>query len=406
MSAVGTLDSFQRRHPVLGLPIALIYKFVDDQGPYLAALITYYGFISIFPLLLLLSSILGFVLQNNPDLQTSIIDSALAQLPVIGEQVHRAELRGSSTAVVIGTLGALYGAIGVAQAMQNALNISWYVPRNSRPNPFLARAKSLAMLVAVALFLVTSTLLSQLSPTLEALGISSRAIGMWPMFASAVLTFLLFQLVSRFGTSYPVSRAQALPGSLLGVLCWQTLQSVGAEFVRAVVAGQSATNGVFAVVLGLLGWIYLASVAFVLCSELNVVLALRLYPRALLTPLTDHVDLTEADLAAYAGMARAQRLKGFQAVEVTFEHDGQYASARRNAKAADEAAAEAHQATARRAEQAAKDRAWRKETERVLARVAQPAGGLRARVASAGRAVRRSVRLRRPRRGRPPRVDP
>ncbi|MEP7161896.1 MAG: YihY/virulence factor BrkB family protein [Dermatophilaceae bacterium] len=362
MGAVRAIDAFQRRCPVLGLPIALVIKYIDDQGAYLAALITYYGFISLFPLLLLLSSILGFLLQSDPGLQGNILNSALAQLPLIGGSINRAELQGSTAAVVIGAVGAIYGALGVAQAMQNAMNASWYVPRNSRPNPVFGRAKSFALLLAVGVFLISSTLLSQLTPTLEAMGADARTVGMWPMVASAVLTWLLFLLISRFGTSYPVTRLQALPGSLLGVVLWQLLQSGGANFARSVVVRSSPTYGVFAVVLGLLGWIYLASVAFVLCNELNAVLALRLYPRALLTPLTDHVDLTEADRAAYAGLARAQRLKGFQAVEVTFAHEGQYATARRDQEAAQQEAQEAQEVTAKRVEQAHREGAIRKET--------------------------------------------
>ncbi len=370
MGAVGTIDSFQRRHPVLGLPIAVVFKYIDDQGAYLAALITYYGFISLFPLLLLLSSILGFLLQSDPGLQGNILNSALAQLPLIGDTINRAELQGSTAAVVIGALGATYGALGVAQAMQNAMNAAWYVPRNLRPNPVFARVKSFGLLVAVGVFLISSTLLSQLTPTLEAMGADARTVGMWPMVASAVLTWLLFLIISRYGTSYPVTRLQALPGSLLGVVLWQLLQSGGANFARLVVARSSPTYGVFAV--------YLASVAFVLCIELNAVLALRLYPRALLTPVTDLVDLTEADIAAYAGLARAQRLKGFQEVEVTFAHEGQYATARRDQETALRAAQEsAHQATpesthqatreendvgAKRLEEAQRERPIRKET--------------------------------------------
>ena len=114
-------DRFQRRHPVFGFPIAVIYKFFDDQGTYLAALITYYGFLSLFPLLLLLASVLGFVLQDDPDLQERILDSTLSQFPIIGDQLREPQgLQGSGVAVVVGGLVALYGALGVAQAMQNA----------------------------------------------------------------------------------------------------------------------------------------------------------------------------------------------------------------------------------------------------------------------------------------------
>jgi hypothetical protein len=100
---------------------------------------------------------------------------------------------------------------------------------------------------------------------------------------------------------------------------WQILQLLGTAFVGHVVKNASATNGVFALVLGLIAWIYLAAVAVVFCIEVNVVRTLKLYPRALLTPFTDDVTLTDADQQAYTWQATAQQAKGFQRVEVRFD---------------------------------------------------------------------------------------
>src|SRR4249919_1486768 len=114
--AVKAIDAYQRRHRGLGFPIAVVYKFGDDQGPYLAALITYYGFLSLFPLLLLLVTILGFALDGNPGLQAELLDSALAQFPVIGTQlrdnVH--SLSGSGVGLAVGIVATLYGCLGAA----------------------------------------------------------------------------------------------------------------------------------------------------------------------------------------------------------------------------------------------------------------------------------------------------
>ena len=62
---VGRVDSFQRRHKVVGFPLAVLYKYFDDMGPFMAAALAYYAFVAIFPIMLLLSSILGFILQGN-----------------------------------------------------------------------------------------------------------------------------------------------------------------------------------------------------------------------------------------------------------------------------------------------------------------------------------------------------
>src|SRR5262249_26329732 len=172
-------DRFQRRHSVVGYPLAVVYKFFDDQGPYLTAMITYYGFLSLFPLLLLLTSVLGFLLHNDPELQQRVLDSAVSRVPVLGEQllddVH--SLHGSTVAVVVGLLVSLYGSLGVIQAVQNAFNKVWAVPRAHRPNPFTSRLRSLAMLVVLGIGLVVSTGLSALSSVADHVG--SSEIGFW-----------------------------------------------------------------------------------------------------------------------------------------------------------------------------------------------------------------------------------
>ena len=118
---IGRADRFQRRWPVLGVPIAVLYKYGDDQGTYLAVIVTYYALFAILPLLLLATTILGFVLQGDPELQQRVLDSALSQFPVIGDQFRRpGGLAGSTTAVVVGSLAAVYGAMGLGAAVQNA----------------------------------------------------------------------------------------------------------------------------------------------------------------------------------------------------------------------------------------------------------------------------------------------
>jgi YihY family inner membrane protein len=337
VSLTERLDAFQQRHHWAGFPLAVLYKFFDDQGGYLAALITYYGFLSVFPLLLLLSSVLGFLLQGDPHLQQEILTSALRKFPVIGEQLGDPKgLRGSSLAIVIGLVGSLYGALGVAQATQNAMNTMWAVPRNRRPNPIASRVRSLALLAIGGLtFLLTAVL--------SGLGSNGYGLSVGPMIRSAaslvatVLTAAYFVFLFRLATTRGLTRRQVLPGAIAAAVVWQILQTFGTEYVGGVVKNADATNGVFAIVLGLIAWIYLATVSLLLCVQSNVVRVRKLYPRTLLTPFTDDVDLTDADRRAYSSYARAQRSKDFQSVEVRFENDGQNATARRNLRQTDEA---------------------------------------------------------------------
>lgn len=327
---VGRLDRLQRRHPALGAPIAVIYKFFDDQGPYLGALIAFYAFMSLFPLFLLFSTVLGFALEHDPTLRDALLDSAARQIPVIGQQIETQQLRGSGTAVTVAVITAVFGSLGVAQAIQNAMNVTWGIRRNERPNPVTSRLRSLVLIATLGLFIMATTMMSQVGAVLgDRLPWFTATSAFWFTLGSYLLAVVLFLAISRLGTaSHPPFR-ELWPGALLGGLCWQALQLGGSAFVTEVIARSSVTNAGFGVVLGLVIWLYLAGMSLVLCLELNIVRARRLYPRSLLTPMTDRVDLTEADRLAYARLVRAQSLKGFQNVEVTFDYDGQYASAHR-----------------------------------------------------------------------------
>ncbi len=169
---VGWLDRLQQRSPAVGFVIAVIYKYVDDQANYLAALITYYAFVSLFPLLLLLTTVLEFVLAGRPQWREEIVESAIQQFPVIGDQLSQpGALSGGTTAVLIGVIGALYGGLGVGQALQNAMDTVWAVPRNVRPDPIKSRVRSLLLLIVLGSALIATTLLTGLGRMSSSLGI-------------------------------------------------------------------------------------------------------------------------------------------------------------------------------------------------------------------------------------------
>jgi membrane protein len=317
---VDRVDAFQRRHSVVGFPLAVLYKFIDDQGNYLAAVVTYYAFVSIFPLLLIASSVLGFLLQGNAALKDEVLTGALSQFPIVGTELGKPKgLQGSTSAVVFGTITALYGVLGLGQAAQNAVNVVWAVPRNSRFNPVLSRASSLALLVLAGLTVLAVTVLTSIVSHVDVFGSNvNRGLGWLLTLSSIVLNALVLAAMMRLATTARQSFRSTLPGAIAVALMWQLLQKLGGTYVSRVIARVSDVNAVFAIVLGLLALLYIASVIAVVGLEINVVLARRLYPRALLTPFTDAVQLTEGDRQAYAGYAQAQRHKGFERVRVTF----------------------------------------------------------------------------------------
>ncbi|MEZ0163519.1 YihY/virulence factor BrkB family protein [Kineococcus sp. LSe6-4] len=317
VSPVSRIDGFQRRHPVVGYPLAVVYKFFEDQGAYLAVIITYYGLLSLIPLLLLLSTILGFVLRGNPGAQAAIVDSAVSQIPVIRDEIgNPGTLGGGGLGLAIGITGALYGSLGVGLAVQNAVNIAWGIPRNERPNPFRARVRSLQLVVTAGLFVVGTTVLNVV------LGDVVGDAGFWADAASragyTVLAGVGFTMAFWLAAAHRPPVQQVLPGALTMAVLWQVLQYFGRGFVALVAERSSVSNQVFTAVLGLIAFLFLTSCCAVLCIEIDVVRSRRLYPRALLTPFTDAVELTDGDQRAYTRIAEAQRHKGFERVHVEF----------------------------------------------------------------------------------------
>ena len=336
MRVTSWLDGYQRRHRWAGFPVAVVYKFFDDQGRYLAALITYYGV----PLALPAAAPAGVCARLRARRATRtcrqrILDSALSQFPVIGDQLSDPHgLQGSGAAVVVGGLVALYGALGVAQALQNAMNVAWSVPRNRRPNP---REGSSAQLAAHRdrrhrRPCHDDPVGARRQRRGRRRPFSLDAVALLVTFAAVVVNAAVFMrrvppLDRHQAAASATSRPVPSPPPSSGSCC----RCSGRRTSASVVKDAGITYGVFAVVLGLLAWLFLAALGVVLSVEINVVRSKHLFPRALLTPFTDNVDLTRADQRAYTDAATAQRHKGFESVEVTFEHEGQQASARKRA---------------------------------------------------------------------------
>jgi membrane protein len=321
---VGFVDRFdraQRERSFLGFPVATFYKFFDDQGPYLAAIIAFYGLLAIFPLLLLAVTILGFIIQGHPDFQQRVIDSALGTFPIIGKELGRPDrLKGSTTSTVVGIIAATYGSLGLGQALQNALNVAWSVPRNKRPNLVRLRLKSLALLVIAGAAVLAITTLSTLGSETEVFGPRLDATLRWVIrLLTVVVVGLVLTAVFRVAAARRHHIGRAAPGAFTVAILWQALQYVGTVYTTRVLAETAQMTFAFGLVLGLIGIIYVAAFVGVMGMEVNVVLARRLWPRSLRSLFVDRGELTEADRRAYASYARAQQHKGSESVDVSFK---------------------------------------------------------------------------------------
>jgi membrane protein len=303
-------DRAQQARPWLAVPVATWKKFGDDQAGNLAALIAYYAFASIFPLLLVLVTVLDIVLKNDASLRNQVLNSALSQYPVIGTQlttnVHG--LHKTGLALVIGLLLTFFGARGVANAMQNALNSVWEVPMARRPGFPWAILRSLGLIVVIGPGIIATIVLSSVAGGTGHVGGPFARIA--AIAVSLVLNIGLFWVGFRLATAKEVAFRDLRLSAILAAVAWQILQLVGGYFIGHQLASNSA-YGAFAVVLGLLAWFYLQAQLTLYMVELNVVRARRLYPRSVMAP-----PLTKADLEAYQLYAEAGQRRPDVEIEV------------------------------------------------------------------------------------------
>jgi membrane protein len=271
------LDRLQQRRRAVAFTLAVLKKYGDDQGGQLAALIAYYGFVSLFPLLLVFVTVLGFVLQGDPDLKQRIVNGTLGQFPLIKDPLVAHSLSGSGLALGVGLALTLLGGLGIMNAVQFAFNRIWAVPASKRPDFLMSRLRGLGTLSVLGVLAVCSTLIG------GALGTSAH--GALEAIGAAAVAFAfnvaLYATLFRMLTAADLRWGQLLPGVLLGAVLWQLMQYLGGLFIAHELKRTQPLYGTFALVLGLLAWLYLGAQLTLIAAEVNVVLDRRLWPRAL-----------------------------------------------------------------------------------------------------------------------------
>jgi membrane protein len=305
------LDRRQQQCPRVSFIAAVVKKFGDDQAGQLAALIAYYGFFSLFPLLLVFVTALGFVLQGDPAAQTSVLHSTLSQFPIIGNQlqsnVH--SLKGSTVSLVIGVAGSLFAGLGITGATQNAFNQVWAVPHKQRPSFVKTRLRGLGLLVVLGILAIASTVVAG---WVTAGGESALAV-IGGVIVALVVNLVLFLTAFRLLTTRTVETRELIPGVVVAAVVWQLLQHVGVYYVDHVIRHAKETSGLFAFVLGLLAWLYLGGQVTLLAAEINVVRARRLWPRSFFSD-----PLLDADRRALRSSAEVEERVEEEQVDVSF----------------------------------------------------------------------------------------
>jgi YihY family inner membrane protein len=309
--ALRGVDRWQRRHKPSAFTFGVIKKYGDDNAGQLAASLTHTGFVTLFPLLLVLTTILGLVAAGDPSLRHTVSDAVAGQFPLIGKQLteHVSALRRSSLiGLIVGLVVVIWGTAGLAQSAMFAMSQVWNIPGPARPGYVQRLGRAGLFLVGLLIGVVATTALASingLSHQNPALLVAADAL-------AALVNVCMYAFAFRVLTPKGVPTRNLLPGAVIAGLLWTGLQAAGALVVSHFLHSESVYH-IFAFVLALVAWIYLLVQITLYSAEINVVLARRLYPRSMLQP-----PLTEADRAALALQPLQNQRRPEQQIHVTF----------------------------------------------------------------------------------------
>jgi uncharacterized BrkB/YihY/UPF0761 family membrane protein len=291
-------DRLQRRHAWLGFPYAVIKKYGDDEGGREAALITYYGFLSIFPLLLLAVAVLSRVLADNPELRQRLITEIVP--PALRSTVENSvtTLPMSTVPFVAGLIGLLFSGTGVVFSAYQTLNHVAAVPRRLRAGFASRYVRVFVMLAMLLLGAVAAGALTVVVTALPRVPGAERAVA---VLGSAVVIFAVLLFGARLLLARPAPVRALWPAAVLGAAAVTLTLNLGAPVLARLVSKAGPVYGSFATVAGMFALLYLVNQALVYAAEVAAVRYARLWPRAL-----DVNQPTAADVRAQALLAREQ----------------------------------------------------------------------------------------------------
>jgi len=318
--AVRRVDAVQQRHKTTAFVVGLIKKYGDDNGGVLVANLAHSAFVSLFPLLLVLVTLLGLVASTDPAVRHQVLNAVAHQIPGIGDQLagNVQQLRRSSIiGLVVGLAVLIWGATGLAQAGLFTMEQVWNLPGPARPGYVQRLGRAVVFLGVLGFGVIVTT-------GLTSLGLYGHGPGLLAV-AGAVLVAAtnigMFVLSFRVLTPKGVPTRKLVPGAAAGGLGWTVLQALG-TYVVGHLRDTNAVYGAFATVLVLLGWISLSVAITAYAAELNVVLARRLWPRSIVQP-----PLTEADRAVMAVQALQNQRRDDQRIHVSYDDLPRHAAA-------------------------------------------------------------------------------
>jgi len=316
--AVRGVDCWQQRHPVIAVPVAVVKKFGDDEAGNLIALLTYYAFLATFPLLLAFTAILGVALRKYPELHAKLVNSAFAEFPIVGAQIHQQlgveQFSGTGLALTAGMVVAVLGGRGFAHALQNTLNTVWAVPKTERPGLAPRYLRTLSVLLLLGFIVVVTGAASTAAGAATAIGLGGPPARLVSFAVGTILGFAFFLALFRVAAAAQVPTRCLLLSAAASAVGWQILLSIAGYVVAHQLRHAQAVAGLFGAVLGLLAWLALQATVIVYAIEVDAVRVKHLWPRSIVQP-----PLTKADKAYYTDRLRAEAQRPEQKVSVAYE---------------------------------------------------------------------------------------
>ena len=310
---MGAVDGWQRRTRWAAVPYGVVKKFGDDNANLLVVALAWYGFTAIFPLLLVVVTLFGFI--GAQSIGTGLIRT-LHEFPVVGSSFNPASpgaLHGSALGLAIGLAGLLYGAQGVTQTAQQAMATVWNIPQTQRTG-FLPRlGRSLAGLFTIGAAFVVNAFVTAYATG----GTASYAIRVPVLAGLLVINAGLYFATFTLLTAKAVGPRGLLPGAVAGAVAFTALITIGTGLITHQLKNTSATYGAFGTVIGIVAFLLLLAKLSMYAAELNPVLARRLYPRSL--PLGG--EPTDADRQVLSAIVHAEQRRDDQTIDVAFGDD-------------------------------------------------------------------------------------
>jgi YihY family inner membrane protein len=308
---INKFDNYQRKKNSVGFFYAVIKKYGQDNGAYQGAILTYYGLLSLFPLLIFITTLTQLLLKHNSTLKNKIATSMTQYFPIVGNELQHSihTPTQSGVALVLSLLISLYGARGVANAFQYSLNSLWFIPKFKQP-PFLKNIiRSLSIIVVGGSGLVISSAASAYISTFS----HNLLIKLLASLLSLALLWLVFILLFKLAVAGNKRTDQVRIGALTTAIGLVILQTLGGVIMSHELKGLNSLYGTFALVVGLIFWIYLQMQVILYCVEIDVIKEFKLFPRSI------QGSLTASDKLAYLKYAQASIRNEKEKVSVRFK---------------------------------------------------------------------------------------